>query len=214
MRHSCRRSAPQRFLPGRERLSRESSNQIDDSDSRFLPPAAVSGPPAQSPALCRRPLTCASRSMNDCTPRLTRFTPACGEGLQRSIRNLARRALHRDLRIGFDSKFRCVSPRKSRAISSGSSKTRCSPAQIDRVHRRRHGRRFSLPFRRPTIRNSQSEISRVNITCMFARRIDSRSKIAISALRAAKRNRNIEPELSRCAAAILEFFHACGHAAG
>ena len=83
--------------------------------------------------LCRRPTAAASASMNDCTPRLTRFTPHAASASSTAGVKRPGRALDRDFCVRAHVKLRSHRGEDSLQLP-GLEHCGRSAAEVDRVH--------------------------------------------------------------------------------
>ncbi len=157
MRHFSLDEHRQRLVPRSERLPGKPRDQIDIQIGNSCRRSRRRSFEDHGLALWSRPLTCASRSMNDCTPRLTRFTPGLHSASNVLVTKLTRCALDRDLHIrALNVKFgpHCG---KQFCDQFRLQQARRPAAQIDRVD----GRGRSTPIAPPTVRMlSSSSIRR------------------------------------------------------
>ncbi len=109
---------------------------------------------------------------------------------ERLFHNLSRRAFHGNLRVRLKIKLSPHLPEQP-PQQLRRKQTWRSPAQVNRIH---ESRQLHAHPPRPIPSPPQILDNPFHIAPMFTRRVDPRSKVAVSTLRSAKRNRNINTQ--------------------
>ena len=179
----------QRFLPRSTGLACQPGNQVQvqvGNAGRAQPAQVVHDhcPRVQPPAHPRLAVDERLHTQAHAVNALRR------QRFQRAIPQLARRALHRNLGVRLPHKLRPQRCKQTRNQSRRQQAGR-SAAQVDCIHPPRQTHPHS---RSPRPCRCHVLDDPVHIALVVARRIDSRRKVAIGALGAAKRNRDVEAE--------------------
>jgi hypothetical protein len=140
--------------------------------------------------LCNRPLACASLSTNDCTPRLTRFTPAAT--IASRVASASCPGAH-SMVISASASRSNSARRPQRARSRSGSPAATAFPRPDTPYPRAAG--APLPSLGPGFcRSSQVLDQPLDIALVIRRRITRRREVAIGALRPAKGDGNVDSQ--------------------